>query len=91
MSDARPRMRATAAEVAGADLTADVRETHGVLGLTAAVPRAAEQGTEVTVGQHGHVQISYENPAKAAPVQIAATIVRALTVIATTRPPGRSP
>jgi hypothetical protein len=42
MSDAQPCMGA-AAEVAGAGLTAEVGKTHGVLGITAAVSRAAEE------------------------------------------------
>jgi hypothetical protein len=90
MSDARPCMHA-AAELAGAGLTAEVGETHGVLGITAAVSRAADEGTEMTVGEDRRVQISGKNPGAATPVQIATTIVRALTVIATTRPLGRSP
>jgi hypothetical protein len=77
------RMRAIAAELTAAGLTAQLHDTQGVLDIAAALHRPRCKRVEVIVDEDGYVQISYWNDPAATPSGLVAVINRALTSITT--------
>ncbi len=76
------RMRAVAADLTAAGLTAQVNQTGGVLDITATLDRPSGKPVEIIYDADGYTEISYWNDPDATPAQVVAVISRALTVIA---------
>jgi hypothetical protein len=83
--DAAARMRAIAAALTAAGLTAQVHITRGVLDVTATWERRDGKAAEVIVDDDGYVEIRYWNHPGVTAAQIAMVIVRALAAITATQ------
>jgi hypothetical protein len=83
--DIAARMRAVAAALTAAGLTAQVYMTRGVLDVTATWERADGKAAEVVVDDDGYVEVRYWNHPQATPAQVATVIVRALAAITATQ------
>ena len=79
--DAVGSMRALAAELRAAGLSADVHETQGVVDVRASLDRPGCKTIEVIADDDGYIEIRFWHQPDAAPAQIAATITSALTAI----------
>jgi hypothetical protein len=77
------RMRALAAELTAAGLTAQLYDTRASLDITAILTRPDGRKIAVIIHGDGHAEIRYWNDPAATPAQIAAVITRALAVITT--------
>ena len=76
------RMRAIAAGLTAAGLTAHLHDTRGELDVTAALHRPGGKETDVIVDDDGYVEIRYWNRPGATPDQVTAVITRVLAAIA---------
>jgi hypothetical protein len=75
------RMRAVAAALSAAGLTAQVHVTRGVLDVTATWKQAGGKAPEVIVDEDWYVEIRYWNPPAATSAEVSAVIARALAAI----------
>lgn len=82
-SQAAGRMRAIFGGLHAAGLDARVRDSHGVIDITATWHRPGCTDIGITVDEHHCVQVSYRDDPAAAPARVVATIRRALTAIST--------
>jgi hypothetical protein len=76
------RMRAIAAGLTAAGLTAHVHDTCGVLDVFASLHRPGGKETDIIVDDDGYVEIRYWNHPGATSDQVTAVITRALAAIA---------
>src|ERR1700729_1271662 len=83
--DAAARMKAIAAALTAAGLTAQVHVTRGVLDVTATWERPDAKAAEVIVDEDGYAEIRYWIQPWATPPQVAMVIVRALAAITATQ------
>jgi hypothetical protein len=77
------RMRALAAELTAAGLTAQLYDTRASLDITAILRRPGGRKIAVIIDGDGRTEIRYWNDPAATAAQIAAVITRALAVITT--------
>jgi hypothetical protein len=76
------RMRAIAAGLTAAGLTAQLHDTRGVLDITASLHRPGHKHAVVVVDDDGYVELRYWNHPGATPDQVTAVITRALAAVA---------
>jgi len=79
--DAAVRMRAIAAALTEAGLTAQVHVTRGVLDVTATWELRDAKAAEVIIDDDGYTELRYWNQPQASPPQVASIVVRALATI----------
>ena len=92
--DTAARMRAVAAALTAAGLTAQVHITRGVLDVTATWQPGDGKAAEVIVDDDGYTELRYWNHPQATPAQTAIVIVRALAAVTATQrtqPPPLTP
>lgn len=80
--DTARAMRAIAAGLEAAGLTAHLHDIRGVLDITASLDRPGAKEVGVVVDEDGYVEMRYWNHPGATPEHVTTVIVRALAAIA---------